>query len=48
MEWTPREEIEFSQSLTKSKEMPASQLLERFVPGGEWVAPMTSEDPCSS
>lgn len=35
MEWTPKEEIEFSQTLIKSKEMLASQLLERFVPGGE-------------
>lgn len=48
MEWTPREEAGFPQSLAESKERPASQLLERFVLGGERVTPRTAEGPCSS
>lgn len=35
MEWTPREEVGFPESLRESKEMPVSQLLERFLPGEE-------------
>ena len=52
MEWAPREEGGFPQSLRESKERPASWLLERFLPGGERAGKQvnwrTSKDPSSS